>query len=93
VFACYQASIEQQFEFVQQHWVNEPSFPEAGSGDPRPAAGQDPIIAQRDEQRSFSLPGGQPAELNPIAQFVTTTGGEYFFAPGLAALEHFAGRS
>jgi Dyp-type peroxidase family len=93
VFACYQADIEQQFEFVQQHWVNEPSFPDAASGDTRPAAGQDPVIAQQDAERTFSLPGGNPAVLNPIAQWVTTTGGEYFFAPGLAALEHFAGRA
>lgn len=83
LFVCYQASIEEQFEFLESRWVNNPNFPNPGDG-------QDPIIAQLAEPRSFRLPGlGQP-ELS-IRQFVTTTGGEYFFSPSISALEQLAG--
>jgi Dyp-type peroxidase family len=82
LFFCYQSSIIRQFEFVQKFWVNNPNFPENGDG-------QDPIIAQATAQRSFSAPGlSQP--IPPIAQFVATTGGEYFFQPSLSALQSLA---
>jgi len=79
LFLCYQHSIEAQFEFLQKFWVNNPNFPEAGDG-------QDPIIAQEAEPRSFSTPELQHTPLT-IKQFVTTTGGEYFFSPSISALE------
>jgi Dyp-type peroxidase family len=85
VFACYQADIGNQFEVVQAQWANRDDFPEQG-------AGQDPIISQSAEPRSFTLPGGQPATLE-LAQFVTTTGGEYFFQPSIAALALLSGQS
>jgi Dyp-type peroxidase family len=84
VFACYQANIENQFEFVQAQWVNRNDFP-------TPGAGQDPIISQSSDPRSFTLPAGQPATLE-ISQFVTTTGGEYFFQPSIAALALLSGQ-
>jgi Dyp-type peroxidase family len=83
VFACYQTSIEQQFEFVQSRWVNDPNFPTA-------AAGQDPVISQDTNPRSFSMPDGQPAALELLKQWVTTTGGEYFFQPSISALKRLS---
>jgi len=83
VFACYQTSIEQQFEFVQSRWVNDPNFPKAG-------AGQDPVISQNTASRSFAMPDGQPALLELLKQWVTTTGGEYFFQPSISALERLS---
>ncbi len=78
LFLCYQRSLEDQFEFVQRQWVNNPNFPQ-------PEAGQDPVIAQLAEPRSAHVPGlGQP-QLS-IPQFVRTTGGEYFFTPSISAL-------
>jgi Dyp-type peroxidase family len=79
LFLCYQSSIEKQFEFVQRLWVNNPNFPHSGDG-------QDPIIAQEADPRSFKAPGLPEPQLT-IAQFVTTTGGEYFFAPSISTLE------
>jgi len=79
LFLCYQSSLEEQFEFVQSLWVNNPNFPEREDG-------QDPIIAQLAEPRAFSAPGLATPELS-IAQFVTTTGGEYFFSPSISALK------
>jgi Dyp-type peroxidase family len=81
-FACYQRSIEGQFEFIQQNWVNTADFPQ-------PADGLDPIISQATPDRQFKIP---PA-LDLVAQmkqWVTTTGGEYFFAPSISALKHLA---
>jgi Dyp-type peroxidase family len=80
LFLCYQTSIENQFEFVQNLWVDNPNFPV-------PSDGEDPIIAQRQPDRKFAAPGLNQPQLNDIPQFVTTTAGEYFFAPSIAALE------
>lgn len=83
LFLCYQHSLEDQFEFLQKFWVNSPNFPQQGDG-------QDPIIAQEAEPRSLSTPTLPHTPLS-IKQFVTTTGGEYFFSPSISALEQLAG--
>jgi Dyp-type peroxidase family len=81
LFLSYQASIERQFEFIQSAWVNSADFPESGDG-------QDPIISQSEPNRTFHIPGRDP--IQGIAQWVTTTGGEYFFQPSIAALTSLA---
>jgi deferrochelatase/peroxidase EfeB len=78
LFLCYQSSIERQFEVVQSLWANNPNFPVPGDG-------EDPIIAQSKEPRTLTAPN-LPGSPLTIQQFVTTTGGEYFFAPSIAAL-------
>ncbi len=85
LFLCYQASIERGFEFIQSQWADQADFPQTGDG-------EDPIIAQRDEPRPFTLPRkeGEPLHLS-FKQWVRTTGGEYFFAPSIAALKTLAG--
>ena len=81
VFQCYQRSIEDQFEFVQQAWVNNSSFPPGANGG---VAGEDPIIAQS-ASGSFQL---DPSASNiQVKHFVTTTGGEYFFTPSIATIQ------
>jgi Dyp-type peroxidase family len=76
LFVCYQASIADGFEFVQSQWVNKPDFPQANDG-------RDPIISQDAEPRSMTIPPHGPL---PMAQWVQTTGGDYFFAPPISAL-------
>jgi Dyp-type peroxidase family len=77
VFICYQASVDDGFEFVQQGWANTADFPQA-------ADGRDPIIISQDvNPRDMTLP---PHGSIPMAQWVTSTGGDYFFAPSLGAL-------
>lgn len=83
LFLCYQASIEDQFEFVQKAWVNNPDFPEGGDG-------EDPVMAQSPAGR-FTCPGSTPAVTSALAHFVKTTGGDYFFQPSISALYHIAG--
>ncbi|GAB2595396.1 Dyp-type peroxidase [Microlunatus antarcticus] len=86
LFLCYVSSIAEQFEFVQQAWVDAQDFPQVGSG-------ADPIIGQ---PHPGTLPflGAAPFSEDPtnkpqldVAHFVTMEGGDYFFAPALDAIQ------
>lgn len=88
MFLCYGATIEEQFEFLVRRWANSAIQPDLG--------GHDPIIGQRDARgdrtRFVDLPTGSGTvrlELN--AEWVTPTGGGYFFAPPIAALADVLG--
>jgi Dyp-type peroxidase family len=88
MFLCYGATIEEQFEFLVRRWANSAIQPDLG--------GHDPIIGQRDARgdrtRFVDLPtssGTVRLELN--AEWVTPTGGGYFFAPPIAALADVLG--
>ena len=83
LFLCYEASLVDQFEFVQQFWINNAAFPQ-------PDDGEDPVMAQS-ATGPFSCPGANPANIPSLAHFVTTTGGDYFFQPSISALFHIAG--
>jgi Dyp-type peroxidase family len=77
LFMCYQASLEDGFEFVQQPWANTPDFPQPGDG-------RDPIISQDVDPREALVP---PHGAVSMAQWVKTTGGDYYFAPSMSALK------
>lgn len=81
LFLCYQSSITRGFAFVQGAWSNKPDFP-------HPGAGQDPITSQDSEPRDVALSPPNPHVA--MAQWVTTTGGEYFFSPSISGLEQLA---
>ncbi len=79
LFLAYQTDLVRQFEFVQSQWVNEEKFPPFPTG---AQPGQDPIIAQS-KVGPFELSLEHSLQ---VKHFVTTTGGEYFFAPSIDAL-------
>jgi hypothetical protein len=84
-FACYQRSIADQFEFVQSVWVNNRDFPGPGEG-------EDAVIGQ-DQQAGPSINirvNGQDNHVALMQRWVTMTGGEYFFQPSIAGLQHVA---
>jgi Dyp-type peroxidase family len=82
LFACYQASIEDQFQFLQHDWVNDPNFP--GRGD-----GPDPVIGV-DGKVVLHRKGGGTTELPVLRQFVRTQGSLYAVTPSIPALEAIA---
>jgi Dyp-type peroxidase family len=78
LFMAYQNNFENQFEFTQTSWANNPNFV-------KPDTGIDPVIGQGE---GSSTPQQQPIKWGydtkkPICfnGFVTMKGGEYFFAP------------
>lgn len=80
IFACYQSSIRNGFEFIQETWVNNFGFPQAGDG-------ADPILSEAAAQ--FNLPGAAATPFG-TGGWITMTGGDYFFQPSMAALDLLA---
>jgi Dyp-type peroxidase family len=78
------ASLSRQFEFVQSEWVNQGIF--IGAPDEK-----DPVSGSNDGTGMFTIPK-QPIRqrLQGLPRFVTNRGGEYFFLPGLRALQWLA---
>jgi deferrochelatase/peroxidase EfeB len=90
-FACVNANIARQFEFIQNAWLMSAGF-EGLSGERDPLLGKrggDPHTAPCD---TFTIPapGGGSRRLYDLPEFVTVRGGAYFFLPGIRALRYFA---
>lgn len=85
LFMSFQASIIDQFEFIQKMWANDDAFEQNGTG-------IDPIIGQDRKTNTThgQLPTiyGDSSSMVPISfkSFVTMKGGEYFFAPSIPFL-------
>jgi Dyp-type peroxidase family len=86
-FVALNANLSRQFEFIQQSWINNCSF--AGL-----SAERDPLVGKEavdfDDQpvpRIFSVQARPVrARYEGLPKFVQLKGGEYFFLPGLRAL-------
>jgi len=86
LFMSYQRSIVDQFEFIQQSWVNNPGFPSAGAGvDPVIGQSGSPPPAPQDWPKNWGDPAKPVVAFN-FRDFVVMKGGEYFFAPSLSGL-------
>lgn len=90
LFLAYQTSIERQFEFVINLWVNNPDFSDAGNG-------HDPILGQSQDpttrDRSIVIQAENPANNATVKlpkDWVIPTGGGYFFTPSIQGLKHLA---
>ena len=85
-FVCYQRSIRDQFEVIQCGWVNREAVPEDGDG-------VDPVASQAypaSPERTIRVPGTAADPVRLPGQWVTTTGGEYFFSPSISALKRLS---
>ncbi len=82
IFVAYNASIENQFEFVQQQWMNYGN--DFGMGNDK-----DPVIGSHldDDIHVIGADGRNPLHIcRKLPPFVVTRGGEYFFVPSRTAL-------
>lgn len=80
IFISIQSSIAQQFEFIQQQWINNPIFLGL-TNDKDPITGNSNKDANMTIQRTFIS-----KKLWNLPRFTITKGGCYLFLPGLKAL-------
>lgn len=84
LFTCLCADLDRQYEFVQQTWVQSPSF--HGLRDE-----PDPVVASPDPEtpRVFTIPTSSgPVRVRDMKSFVTVRAGGYFFLPSRSAIQH-----
>ncbi|OAI41194.1 hypothetical protein AYO38_04380 [bacterium SCGC AG-212-C10] len=84
-FACLNANIARQFQFVQHTWINNAHFD--GLYDD-----VDPFTGPRGSAGSiFTIPADPVRKrLTGLPAFVRTRGGAYFFLPGVNAIRYLA---
>lgn len=99
LFMAFNASLTEQFEFVQINWANNMDFPRVNSGIHPP--GLDIVIGHGDRP-DIECPRICDAQRSDAAdwgiadapkQTVTMKGGEYFFMPSLAFLQNVGGQA
>jgi len=105
MFLAFNGSISQQFEFVQQQWMNsgddfrqgDDADPIAGNriGDGKMVEPSQPFRRDQNCAGRMVIPGDQRTAREPflcsgIPRFVTTKGGDYFFAPSLTGIRLMA---
>jgi deferrochelatase/peroxidase EfeB len=84
------SSIENQYEFVLGHWVNDSEF--AGSVRLNPKS-RDPMIGTQDPAESiFVIPrsSGAPIKVTGFSSFVATRAAAYCFLPSITAIKFIA---
>ncbi|MGC2528285.1 MAG: hypothetical protein WA639_11090 [Candidatus Acidiferrum sp.] len=85
------SSIENQYEFVLGHWVNDSEFAGAVRLNPK---SKDPMIGTQDPAESiFVIPqpnGAPPIKVIGFSSFVTTKAAAYCFLPSITAIKFIA---
>ena len=91
LFQFINSNIENQYEFVLRHWVNDSEF--AGAVRLHPKS-KDPLIGTQDPAESiFVIPqadGGPPIEVTGLSSFITTKAAAYMFLPSITAIKFIA---
>jgi Dyp-type peroxidase family len=80
IFACYQASIGEQFEFLQQTWADNPNFSQTSTG-------PDPTIGPAG---SAAIPAASGNQSVSLSRFVKLEGALYAFTPSMQTLQLLA---
>jgi len=90
-FIVLNADLRRQYEFVQQQWINDPSFNGLDNDrDPLVGESKDPLVGDN-INREFTIQA-KPINrhLRDLQQFVVMKGGGYFFLPGIRAIRYLA---
>ena len=85
LFLSIQSSIEEQVEFLQARWANDPSRPKMPGGHDF-IIGQNSAVPDGIRKCVIFGKGAAQAEVMAPSQFVIPTGGGYFFVPSLSAI-------
>lgn len=81
-FIALNADLRRQFEFIQQLWINNPTF-NGLDNDADPIAGEG--------SASLTIQAKPISHhFHSIERFVVTRGGGYFFLPGIRAMQFLA---
>ena len=89
MFACFNADISRQFEFIQYTWANYPKFKQLVN-DPDPFIGVK-HIAEEGTQQVFTIPAHPVNKyVTGLQRFVTVKGGAYFFFPSINTVKFLA---
>lgn len=92
LFMCVNASIERQYEFIQQTWMAAGNF-HGLRGEKDPLIGNQMVDEAGDPVGRFAIPTWEGAiALSGMPSFVTTRGGGYFFLPSRSALRYMLSR-
>jgi deferrochelatase/peroxidase EfeB len=88
-FACVNANITRQFEFIQSAWLMSAGF-EGLTGERDPVLGTRSGDGRMPPCDTFTIPapGGASRRLYDLPEFVVVRGGGYFFLPGVRALRY-----
>ena len=89
LFVALCADLERQFEFVQQTWVNSPTF-HVLTNEPDPILGSGRGLADKPASFTIPTPAG-PVKICGLEQFVGTLAGGYFFMPSRSAIAFLTG--
>ena len=82
LFICFQANIENQFNFMQARWANPSRFVKVG-------VGPDPVIGQPEGTQKWPKKWGEADTEDYLFKlWVFMQGGEYFFAPSISFLSN-----
>jgi Dyp-type peroxidase family len=85
LFLCIQASIEEQFEFLQARWMNDDRRPRSPGGHDM-ISGRMPSTGDGVRRCSIFGAEGQEEDVRADERFITSSGGAYFFVPSLCAI-------
>jgi Dyp-type peroxidase family len=86
-FMCLNTDIERQFEFIMQNWTNNLAFGGL-SGERDPLIGAQSCPTAKAHFTIQGLPA--PVRVEGLPRFVTVKGAQYFFLPGMRALDALA---
>jgi hypothetical protein len=85
MFLSYQASIIDQFEFLNSSWMGDPIAPRSPGGFDM-VIGQNGQPGEKRERSCVILKPPQTGTVTAVRDAVVATGGGYFFSPSISAL-------